>query len=418
MVQACVRLVLEGCISLRAASRVLKLVAEQFDLADLRIPHWTTIREWILRMGLDMLRRSLPQAEDWFWLVDHSVQIGTTKCLVILGVRECDLPFGNSKTARPLKFADMQLVSLVPMEAANKVTIDAELEVATRRTGVPKRIVSDHGADIKGAISLFQQRHPETEDGYDIKHKLACLLKPLFESDPRWKEFQHELGQCKFRLQQTGLACLTPPSQRSKSRYMNLAPLLKWGRRMLELLRRDKLPGDLDRLEFHRQLKWLLPFRDDLARWWNWHRTVGRTLKFLQKRGLQRGIAKRLAARLPTNDPLAAQIVEFVRTQSAELRLGERRPASTEVVESCFAKLKHLESLQAKNGFTRLVLGIGANLASRTQTAIHSALTQTRTQEVIAWVKNHLGPTLQSLRNHCYHLADAKQKPGEKLVTT
>jgi hypothetical protein len=366
-----------------------------------------------------MLRRPLTRADDWFWLVDHSVQIGTIKCLVVLGIRERDLPCDDSKTARPLQFADLHLVALIPMDQANKVTIDAELELATKRTGIPRRIVSDHGADLKGAVALFQQRHPETEDGYDIKHKLACLLKPRFESDPRWKAFQHELGQCKFRLQQTPLACLTPPSQRSKSRYMNLAPLLKWGRRMLSLLeQRKNLPTSLDGAEFHRQVQWLLPFRQDLKRWWTWHRIVGRTLKFLQKRGLRRGIDQRLAARLPGNNPLAAQIVEFVRAQSAGLRRGERRPASTEVLESCFAKLKNLESLQAKNGFTRLVLSIGATLARKTPKAIHAALSRTRTKDVVQWAQRQLGPTLQSLRNHCYHLADAKQKPGEKLAPT
>lgn len=406
-------------MSLRAVPRVLELTARQLGLNDLPIPHWTTPRRWLLQVGLATLRQPLPSGEDWVWLVDHSVQIGTVKCLVIVGLRACDLPPSDPRQGgRPLKFTDLHLIALVPMRQANKATIHAELERATQRTGVPQRIVSDHGADIRGAVELFQAAHPRTENGYDVKHKLACLLKPRFENDPRWKQFAHELGQCKFRLQQTGLAALTPPSQRSKSRYMNLIPLLKWARRVLRLLDLPpaELPPEVDGQELHLRCGWVRAFRDDVARWLRWHRIVGRTLKFLRLSGLSRGVERKLARRLPANDPLATQIVDFVRGQSAELPRGQRRPASTEILEGCFSKLKNLEGLQSKNGFTRLVLSLGACLASKTPTALHAALTGTRTKDVLQWTADFLGRSLQSLRNLFYHLADAKQKQVENTA--
>lgn len=421
MVQWCLRLVLEGCISLRAVPRVLELTAQQLGLTDLRIPHWTTPRRWLLRLGLAMLRQPLPIAKDWMWLVDHSVQIGTVKCLVIVGLRACDLPpVDPQEGGRPLTYGDLSLIALVPMTQANKATIHVELEQAVARTGVPQRILSDHGADIQGAVSLFQQVHPETENGYDAKHKLACLLRPRFENDPQWAKFTAALGLCKARLQQTPLAALTPPSQRSKSRYMNLFPLLKWGRRVLTLLDmpREQLPVEVDGAELHLRCGWLLEFRADLARWLHWHRIVAQTLKFLRLKGLSPGIDRELAGKLPADDPLVAQVVAFVNEQSAGLAKGQRRPASTEILESCFSKLKNMESLQSKNGFTRLVLSLGACLAPKTATALHDALTQTSTQDVVDWVQQVLGRSLQSLRDWLYDLADAKQKPGEKPVLT
>ena len=34
---------------------------------------------------MDLVRRSL-------WFADHTVQIGVEKCLVVLGIRQCDWP--------------------------------------------------------------------------------------------------------------------------------------------------------------------------------------------------------------------------------------------------------------------------------------------------------------------------------------
>jgi len=44
------------------------------------------------------------------------------------------------------------------------------------------------------------------------------------------------VGNVKFALQQTELAFLTPPSQRSKARFMNVDVLVEWGRKTLALV--------------------------------------------------------------------------------------------------------------------------------------------------------------------------------------
>jgi hypothetical protein len=52
-----------------------------------KTPSWASGRLWLLRLGSDKLSRPKAQADDWVWIVDHTVQIGHEKCLVILGVR-------------------------------------------------------------------------------------------------------------------------------------------------------------------------------------------------------------------------------------------------------------------------------------------------------------------------------------------
>ena len=77
-----VSLVVSAATSLRGASRVLALSMSLLQLA-LPAPSWCTGRLWLLRLGYYKLTRPKQQAEDWVWIVDHTMQLGVEKCLVI-----------------------------------------------------------------------------------------------------------------------------------------------------------------------------------------------------------------------------------------------------------------------------------------------------------------------------------------------
>jgi hypothetical protein len=52
-----------------------------------KTPAWSSGRLWWLRLGYYKLSRPKAQADDWVWMVDHTVHIGQEKCFVIVGVR-------------------------------------------------------------------------------------------------------------------------------------------------------------------------------------------------------------------------------------------------------------------------------------------------------------------------------------------
>jgi len=201
------RLVLEAGVSLRSVPRVLSAVSEALGLG-LAVPHWTTGRLWLLRVGHARLTGPLAAADDWAWLVDHSVQVGTAKCLVILGVRLSQLPLGEGDGGRPLRHHDLALVALEPADRWARPDVDAALERATARTGgrPPRVIVSDRGPDVAGGVALFQQRHAGTADVYDVKHKAACLLKARLARSERHAAFLAGVGRTRHQVRQTELA--------------------------------------------------------------------------------------------------------------------------------------------------------------------------------------------------------------------
>jgi hypothetical protein len=400
-----VRLVLAAGVSLRAAPRVLATVSEALGLG-LAVPDWTTGRLWLLRLGHAARAAPLlpPRADDWAWLIDHSVQVGPDKCLVILGVRLADLP----APGQCLGHEDMRLVELMPAGRWTRADVGRTLEQVAERTGVvPRVIVDDHGVDLHGGATLFRQQHPGTAEVYDAKHKAACLLKARLGNGPRWPAFLARVGQARCAVQQTELAFLAPPAPRPKARFMNLGPLLRWATRVLAVLRHPP-PAVLRTVTVGRlkeKLGWVESFAADVAEWAQWQRVVDAAVALANTHGIDRGAARRLAGRVRGLGPLsrdsrrlAAALVQFVRSQARQARPGERFPGSTEVLESCFGRFKQLEKQQSRGGFTQLLLGFGALLARLTPAAVRDAMRASRTADVKQWAAQTLGITLFAQR--------------------
>ena len=406
-------MVIDNGASFRCAAAALDLFLPPTGSGQ-ACPVWSTGRLWLLRIGLAALVGPKIIADDWVWMVDHSIQIGPGKCLVILGLRLSEFPI-----AAPLCHQDMELIDLVPMDSATKQTVALCLEDAVAKTGVPRAILSDHAADLHGAIELFRQQHPATGELYDIKHKAACLLKALLEGDEPWKRFASLAAQAKCALQQTPAACLVPPSQRSKSRFMNLGELVGWGRQTLALLddpaRWEQLSGSADLVRD--KLGWLGEFRESLALWSAYQDQIDRALDFVRHRGLYAGAGPDLAAALPpapegTAQELREDLIRFVTSESAQARAGEILPGTTEVLESCFGRLKALEDGQSKSGFTGLVLSLGVMVSTRTAETIGAALERCRVRDVLDWCREKLGVSVQALRRRAYAEPKGATDPG------
>ena len=249
---------LSAAASFRCASRSLEIVISSLQ-PGLPSPSWFCGRLWILRLGYYKLTRAKEKAEDWVWIVDHTVQVGAEKCLVILGLRLCCLPENRS-----LSHEDVEPIALFPVKESNGEIVYQQLEEAIQKTGIPREIIADHGSDVKAGIDKFCQKHQQTCSVYDIKHRSAILLKNELQEDKDWVEFTQLSAQTKKRVQQTSLAPLAPPNQRTKSRYMNIDTLIQWGCEVLTFLDRQKEEPnkEFDHKQIEEKLGWVFSFRE------------------------------------------------------------------------------------------------------------------------------------------------------------
>jgi hypothetical protein len=419
-----VRLVTTVKLSLRSTPRVLAAVFGFLTgRSEVTVMMWTTVRRWLMRLGLYALLRPLERANDWAYLIDHTVQIGSVKCFAVVGARLSQLPYPQNC----LRQEDMRLIALVPMEHSTAATVEQALEVAALRTGVPRLIVSDQGGDVRAGIERYCGKHPHTGATCDTAHKGANVLRRLLEADDRWAGFVAQLCQTKAKLQQTPLAWCVGPRLRPKARFMNLAAPLRWARWCLRVLdqpwpedRDRSQPGPedkdlsdrqravlatIDRKQLEAKLGWLREYSLAIKEWSEWHEVIQAAVRRVRRHGIDRDSVAELRRQfdamklLPSGRGAAEVMIAFIAEQAWVARLGgELLIGSTEILESLFGGLKTLERQQAESGLTGLILVFGAMMSQSTEEEIKKALDATPWKAVEAWIDDWLGSTVQSQR--------------------
>lgn len=395
-----VSLVISTATSLRSAGRALAVIQECAGGVP-ESPSWSSTRLWLLRVGYYKLTRAKEQGEDWGWIVDHVVQVGQEKCLLIVGIRLSALPVAGAY----LTHRDVEPIALCPVTQSNGELVYQQLEAARKQTGVPREILSDQGSDLHKGIRQFCQAHPETCCVSDIKHKVATVLKRELGREPAWQEFSTLATQTLARVQQTALAALAPPRQRRKARYMNVGELVAWGGRILQYLdATGSQPPAWDPHRVEQAVGWVGQYRQELEQWRQWIEVGMLTEQFVKTHGLSAGGAPQLQHRLakagplPRTQQLCAELIQFVREEGAKAKAGERLGGSSEVIESIFGKWKRLEGEHPRSGLTGLVLALGAIVSQTTADVIKEALQSVPTKTVLTWCREKLGKTLQATR--------------------
>lgn len=380
---------------------------------DVTAASYYSVRLWLLRLGLYQLNRPKAQADDWMWIVDHTMQLGERKCLILVGIRQSAWDAED----RVLSHEDVELIDLVPVTESNGEVVYKQLEAATAKTGVPRAITSDGGPDLHRGIALFQEAHPSTAWLYDIKHKTACLLKHALDHDASWQTFVQKAHRFKQQVSFTSLAGLAPPQQRSQARYMNVDVLVDWARECLLLLDRPKAMREagLDARHVEEKLGWLRKFAPQVRRWGEMLTVIGTTEHYVRHEGIHGKAAEELAARLPKPATPAAcrlrkQLLEFVEAEGRQAQGDERLLGTSEVLESIIGKFKHVAGEGGHHGLTGIVLSIGALVGRLAVETVQAAMTEITTREVWDWCHEHLGITVQSARRRIREALHPEQK--------
>lgn len=401
IVQLFLRGVLEAAVSQRGVAAFFRLLA-----SCLPTPVANTGRAWLLRVGLYELTRPKEQAEDWVWIMDHTLQLGPWKCLIIVGVR---LSAWEPQRG-PLAHEDLALLNLTPMEHSSGEAVAEQLRAAVPQTSRPRAILTDGGADLKRGIELFGVDQPGVAHVQDIKHKGATILKRHLEADARWQAFSTRANQTKREVTQTRLAYLNPPAQKNKARYMNLDALISWGREALAFLEhpRPVTAQPVDAATLTKKLGWLGEYRAALEEWSEWLALLQVAEDYIRREGFHAGAVEELRRELlplatgPVARQMQAELLAFVGEQSAQARPGERLIGNSEVIESLIGKYKRLQGTHSQGGMTAMLLSIGAIVAEKTTEMVREALTAIPTQNVRDWCRNHLGITLQAQRRFAF----------------
>jgi hypothetical protein len=239
LVWLALRLFLAVRISFRAVCRVLKLLASELGIQKAPCPQ--TVINWVIRLSIVRIesahgRRGLPLSQAPFsngliWVIDLSIGLGSGKILAVLALhaQHHDLVDGAPS---------LHHVHCIAVSVADAWTGDTIAEMLKRliaHLGRPAAYLKDGGSDLQKAVDVLAEDGLSSTCIDDISHAAAGMLKRSYQHHPAFERFVSACGRVSGKLKQTLLACLSPPTVRTKARFMHVHRLVTWAARLLQL---------------------------------------------------------------------------------------------------------------------------------------------------------------------------------------
>jgi len=397
-------LVLQAVVSYRSVPTILHLFYQHSGNDLPWQPHFTSVINWVLRLGLGLLNQTAPLDVPWVAIIDHSIDIGTKKALVILRV-----PL--HKFSGALQRSDCECIGLDVSDTVNGETIRDVLIPIFQQAGCPTGIIKDGDATLNKGIRLWQEQQSSTVEIIDdISHVVANALKKQYEDSTAYQDFVSWSSSIAKQFRQTTYAFLIPPKLRKKGRFMSMGRLATWGHKLSERLDDLKAEGETRFMERLAGIESHLPFIKGFAE------TTGclsGIMKRLKCQGLNAGTVEACRNQLSflTDSQMRLTLDNWLnKHQAIQQRLSvEFLPVSSDVIESLFGSFKPIMSRNPQADMNRSVLLIpalcgAAHLNQQTITALLAGTPHKLLQE---WEEAHIPYTLRKKRQEIFK----KDKP-------
>src|SRR6266516_1538038 len=337
-------------LSFRAVSRVLHVLADWLGIGKAPCPQ--TVINWVMRLSVVRMqsarllqgtaRHLSPFTNGLIWMIDTSITLGTGKLLSVLALDAHHYQLAGCAPG-------FQHVRCIAVAVSPSWTGERLAELLERVIAVvcrPAAYLKEGGSELKKATDVLSERGLGSPVIDDISHAVANMLKRRYEKHPQFSTFLSACGRVSSRLKHTVLACLTPPTVHTKSRFMHVHRLVRWADRVLGLLPAGraktgsvmaKLRTCLDDLPACRPL--LRQFRDDAV-------ALLACQQILKTRGLTHDTLRECE---PLLDTMASVRVrqEFSRYLHHQLETAKRLgldevglPISSDPIESLFGLTK------------------------------------------------------------------------------
>jgi hypothetical protein len=368
-------------------------------------PAYTTIRLWLLKIGLYKLNCSKYSPSGWFFIVDTSIQMGSQKCVAVLGIKNTDLYEDFCPSLDDAEVLVLKPLCNCPGEVINQLLEEA----VTVTNALPLAIISDQGSENKKGGRIFVENHPKTVHVFDISHKINICLKKELSQDPVWLVFKTDATASVQTLKLSPIAYLAPPRQRTKDRMHSAFYLIEWGINLLQFLDSEKI-NDLTAMDRAR-IEWVKKYQFSLQNYQFFKEVCEHALDCVHEEGYFSSIGERFSIRvehklISKNDH---RLIEFIDKIKAILQMeGEKIPGkshylgSSEILESLFGKFKYIEDNHATSGLSSLVLAIPALVGKLDTSIIKEALEAISVNDVDQWIKEEMGQTYLSLRRQAF----------------
>lgn len=386
---------------------MLRLFADALGVT-FRIPHFTTIIRWTMRIGHSLLAASLEITQGWTCILDHTIQVGTKKALVVL---MAPLNVMNRKVA--LGYTDVKVVGIEVRDKWNGEIVEAYLRKLFFKIGFPDQIIRDGGSDLKRGIENMREKIPSSiKVTYDITHFIGNLLKRKYSKDLVFQEIRSAASLVRKQILQTSLCYLLPPKERSKGKFLNLPAFSKW----LTFIK-QYLQDHPENNKAHDIFEWIIHMDSWINSFCKEIDTFSKIEEILKNRGCTSEDFEILEPLLYDIEDmgLRGDLATFL---EEELEFSHDKRISSlitsDIIESLFGKYKELAKNHSMSEINRSILSIPCICSELSIEEIEVALQNTSQKDLDAWSEKKIGETQLARRLGLKRDAKTNDAPGHK----
>jgi hypothetical protein len=392
---------LETSISFRALDKEMIIISEFISSID-ETPCNTTITNWILKIGYYELTKTKIKADDWIILLDHSIQIGNQKVLVVYGVRQSDLQFD-----RALQYKDLTTLAIVSKTKWTGQDVADEIIKLEKDLGKIIYAIGDYNGNLKKGLKICDIKHI-----HDLTHWMALAVEKLYKTDKQYLTFSLKMSELRSKCSQTDIAHIIPPKQRKKSFYQNIKTISDWAIKSLQFLESENEKSKTY-IKEKEHLMWLKDYQDFIKELDRINQTICEIEKVIKIKGLSTETIKTCnsilnLSKLNTSEKgrrIKPKILNYIRQTLLLVPQKESLLCTSDILESSFGKYKNYVNSNPMACVTNLILCLAAFTCSLTEQEIIKAIEKTKIKDIKKWTDDNIGKSV--LKNRTIMLSAA-----------
>lgn len=347
-------------------------------------PSYVTIMIWTKKVGLFSMQPPIEKSNDWVLIMDESIAVGHERLLVMYGIRASQIKFGKALT-----YNDLTPLFIKSSHIWTAEIIKKEIEKLIEKWGNIKYFVADGGNAICKCISLLGKEHI-----YDVTHKMAWILKSIYEKDEAFIKYTKEMAQMRYKGVCSDIAHIIPPKQRFNSRFMNLDILSDWGLKALNCHKSSEVGSKIyESLAWVKQYEGLIKELDTINKYLTQikallktkgmsKKTVNKSSKILKEQSLNANIQY-----------FKNNLLKYLEGTLRQLPKEKKILCTSDIIESSFGKYKNYMSQNSMAGITDLSLCLASFTNKLDETNIKAGLEKTRMKDLKEWSMENIGET-------------------------
>lgn len=382
--------------SFRAVERSMEVFNFVFPFLGLEVPSYVTVREWVLKAGLDTYVhrcKDLPVEKAYAIVMDESITIAEHK--ILLGLK---IPAQHP--GKPITHSDVEVVDIHVAPSHNSSDARAAVERVTESVGhSPEYAVTDNGTSLaKGLKDVGLAGHR------DISHTFGTFLKAIYDRDEQYISLTKAIGNARhFAL--TDVDYLMPCNMRALARYMNVFGWIRWAKNMMEAT--DKLSSKERKMySFVWKHGSLVDELQEVAECYEKVLSVCKSkgLSFATYKECVAIINRSMMGRGQRLTRLAEMLLGYFRREITLLKTAEEsHNVSSDIIESTFGYFKERKSDNRMYGVTGFVMVLPLHTKLSTLEAARNfdfkgCLERTHNSDLKAWKGKNLPENLAAKR--------------------